>query len=48
MRCIGFQFGDWFDRLSTGTVVHLAVEPGINEFGGRRNVELEIKDLQLA
>ena len=47
IKCIAFGYGNQIDRLSQGTVVDLAVEPTLNEFNGRRNVELEVKDLQL-
>jgi single-stranded-DNA-specific exonuclease len=46
IRCIGFHCGELFDRLGPGTKIDLAVEPSLNEFNGRRNVELEIKDIQ--
>jgi single-stranded-DNA-specific exonuclease len=48
MKAIAFGAGDWADRLSAGSRIHLAVEPQINEFNGNRSVELEVKDLQLA
>jgi single-stranded-DNA-specific exonuclease len=47
MRCIAFGAGELIDRLSSGKEIRLAVEPGINEFNGRTNVELVVKDLQL-
>ncbi len=46
MKCIAFSFGDQFDKLKQGTTIDLAVEPVVNEFNGRRNVELEVKDVQ--
>jgi single-stranded-DNA-specific exonuclease len=46
IRCIAFQCGDLIDRLPANTAVRLAVEPCINEFNGRRSVELEVKDFQ--
>ena len=46
MKCIAFNYGELFDRLQPGTTIDLAVEPQINEFNGRTNVELEVKDLQ--
>ena len=46
MKCIAFNHGALFDRLTAGTVIDLAVEPVINEFNGYVNVELEVKDLQ--
>ncbi|HEX8342657.1 MAG TPA: single-stranded-DNA-specific exonuclease RecJ [Tepidisphaeraceae bacterium] len=48
MKAIAFGAGDWADRLAAGTRINLAVEPTINDFNGYRNVELEVKDLQLA
>jgi single-stranded-DNA-specific exonuclease len=47
MKCIAFGYGAMFEQLPTGTPVDLAVEPSINEYNGYRNVELEVKDLQL-
>ncbi|MGD0767740.1 MAG: single-stranded-DNA-specific exonuclease RecJ [Tepidisphaeraceae bacterium] len=47
IRCIAFGAGDLIDRLPPDTAVRLAVEPSINEFNGRRNVELAVKDFQL-
>ena len=46
MKCIAFSFGDQFDRLKQGTTIDLAVEPVLNSFNGRTNVELEVKDVQ--
>jgi single-stranded-DNA-specific exonuclease len=48
MRCIAFGAGEWFEKLSEGMTLDLAVEPQINEFNGRTNVELMVKDLQIA
>jgi single-stranded-DNA-specific exonuclease len=46
MKCIAFGYGPLFDRLTPGTAIDLAVEPSINEYNGRRSVELEVKDVQ--
>ena len=50
-RCLtpviaSFGYGTLFDRLTPGTTIDLAVEPGVNEYQGYRNVELEVKDVQ--
>ncbi len=45
MKCIAFGYGSMFDQLGAGARIDLAVEPVINEFNGRSNVELEVKDL---
>ena len=46
IKCIAFGYGPLFDRLTPGTRIDLAVEPSINEYNGRRSVELEVKDVQ--
>jgi single-stranded-DNA-specific exonuclease len=47
MRCIAFGFGEQYDQLRPGTILDLAVEPGINEYNGYRNVELKVTALQI-
>ncbi len=47
MKCIAFGKGELEPTLRPGALVDLAVEAAINEYNGRVNVELEIKDLQL-
>jgi single-stranded-DNA-specific exonuclease len=47
MKCIAFGFGELAERLHAGDVLELAAEPMINEFNGRRSVELEVKDLRM-
>ena len=47
IRCIAFGAGEMIDKLSPGAGIRLAVEPSINEFNGRRSVELEVKDFQI-
>ena len=47
MKCIAFNYGAMFDQLGPGVKIELAVEPTINEFNGRSNVELEVKDLKV-
>jgi single-stranded-DNA-specific exonuclease len=46
MKCIAFGLAGEIDRLARGTIVDLAVEPTLNDFGGRVNVELEVKDVR--
>jgi single-stranded-DNA-specific exonuclease len=47
MKCIAFNYGKMMDELGTGTKIDLAVEAQINEYMGRKSVELEVKDLQV-
>jgi single-stranded-DNA-specific exonuclease len=47
MKCIAFGYGGMFEQLTPGVRVDLAVEPVINGFNGRSNVELEVKDLKV-
>jgi single-stranded-DNA-specific exonuclease len=46
LKCIAFGYGPMDAHLRPGTTIDLAVEPTINEFNGRTNVELEVKDIQ--
>jgi hypothetical protein len=46
MKCIAFGAGELFDKLQSGTQIDVAVEPQLNEFNGRVNVELTVKDIQ--
>jgi single-stranded-DNA-specific exonuclease len=48
MKCIAFGHGDLLERLTPGTTIDLAVDPCLNEFNGRTNVELQIKDIHFA
>ena len=45
LKCIAFGMASLDTQLSPGTVIDLAVEPSINEFNGRRNVELQVRDI---
>jgi single-stranded-DNA-specific exonuclease len=47
MKCIAFGLGSMSESLPVGTKVDLAVEPTINEFNGRKSVELMVKDLRM-
>ncbi len=44
---IGFNLGAYAEIVATAEAVDLAFVPGINEFNGRRYVELKVKDLGL-
>jgi len=47
MKAIAFNGGRWFDQLTPGKTVDLAVEPTLNEWNGKISVELDVKDLQI-
>ncbi len=47
MKCIAFGAAAIVDRLKAGTEVRLAAEPEINEFNGRRSVELNVRDVEI-
>jgi single-stranded-DNA-specific exonuclease len=47
IKCIAFRQAALADRLTPGTPLELAAEPSVNEFNGRRSVELEVKELRL-
>ncbi|MCL6634306.1 MAG: single-stranded-DNA-specific exonuclease RecJ [Peptococcaceae bacterium] len=42
---IGFHLGAYAEVLATAETVDLAFIPGINEYNGRRSVQLEVKDI---
>lgn len=45
LKCIAFGYAPLDSKLAPGTVIDLAVEPKVNEFNGRRSVELEVRDV---
>jgi len=47
-KCIAFGHANLAERLNPGDVLELAAEPIINEFNGRRSVELDVKDLRMS
>jgi len=42
---IGFNLGAYAEVLATNEAVDLAFAPGINEYNGRRSLQLEVKDV---
>jgi single-stranded-DNA-specific exonuclease len=47
MKGIAFGLGKLSDTLKPGMQIDLAVEPTLNDFNGRVNVELTVKDLRV-
>lgn len=47
-KLVGFSFGDWAERLSRGTVVDLAYEPGVNSWNGRTEVQCRVIGIKLS
>ena len=47
MDGIGFRLGACAEVVATGEAVDLAFVPGINEFNGRRSLQIEVKELGL-
>jgi single-stranded-DNA-specific exonuclease len=49
MRAVAFGGAEWHDELTAGSrPLAFAFRPVINEFNGRRRVELQITDWQAA
>ena len=46
-KCIGFSFGDYYDRLKIGENIDLVCEPSFNEWNGTREIQLKIIDLKI-
>lgn len=45
IRCVGFNKGEWIDRLKVGQSLDVFGTPKINRWGGKMNVELELLDI---
>lgn len=45
-KLIGFRFGDWAKQLRMGDLVDIVYEIGVNEWNGRRELQLKIEDLK--
>ncbi|HYO08106.1 MAG TPA: DHHA1 domain-containing protein, partial [Tepidisphaeraceae bacterium] len=45
LKCIAFGYGPLDAQLTPGTTIDLAIEATVNEFNGRSNVELEVRDI---
>ena len=49
MRAVGFGKGDWYEDLIALTgPVDIAYRPVINEYRGRRNVQVHLVDWRLS
>ncbi len=44
--CVGWGFGDWTDRIGPGDTLGALYAPQINEWNGRRNLQLVVKDIR--
>lgn len=45
-KMIGFNCGEWCERLKAGDLIDTVVEVGVNEWNGNRDIELKIVDLR--
>lgn len=45
---IGFRFGEYISQISFGTAISLAYSLDMNEWNGRRKLQLRIKDMQFS
>jgi len=48
LKGVAWNMADRMRKLAAGTLCSLAFHPSINEWNGRREVQLEVKDFQLA
>jgi len=48
VKGVAWNMADRMRKLAAGTLCSLAFHPSINEWNGRREVQLEVKDFQLA
>jgi single-stranded-DNA-specific exonuclease len=47
MKAVAWNMGYRAAELPDGTICSVVVQPGINEWNGRREVQLEVKDIQI-
>ncbi|MDO8504990.1 MAG: single-stranded-DNA-specific exonuclease RecJ [bacterium] len=45
-KMIGFNCGDWCDKLTIGDLIDVVAEIGVNEWNGNREIQLKIVDLR--
>ncbi len=45
-KFIGFRFGEWVSKLAVGDKLDVVYEVGINEWNGRKEIQLRIVDLK--
>ncbi len=48
LKAVGWNMADRVTELSPGTACSIVFHPSINEWGGRRDVQLEIRDFRVA
>jgi single-stranded-DNA-specific exonuclease len=46
LRAVVFGRADWFDSIASARTVSLAFRPVINEWLGRKSVELHVDDMK--
>ncbi len=46
LQCIGFGFGKFADVLGMGSMVDIVYELGVNEWNGKRDIQLSLRDLK--
>lgn len=47
-KMIGFRFGEWVQRLSIGDKIDVVYEAGVNEWNGRKDIQLRLVDLKIS
>jgi single-stranded-DNA-specific exonuclease len=47
-KIIGFSFGDWCAKVNIGDKIDVVFEIGINEWNGRKDLQLKVVDLKLS
>ncbi len=47
LECIGFGLGSLHEKLNMGTMIDMVYEVGVNEWNGRRQIQLSVNDINL-
>lgn len=45
--CIAFQMGNFYDIITNGSVIDIIFEIGINEYGGKKKIQFNVKDFEI-
>ncbi len=48
LPCIAFRMGNLAEQLCTGQKIDIAIEAEMNEYNGRRSVQLQVRDIRFA
>lgn len=45
-KCVGFRMSEWMQKLKVGDTIEVAYEVGVNEWNGRKEIQLRLLDIK--